>query len=80
MLMTSPLSAAMLKVAVDGALDHLHCCKQLPLATHKLDMITGDFDSVQPKLLQLYRDQVRRRHWHYLVVLSCVFVIIQLLK
>jgi len=50
----------MLKVAVDGALDHLHCCKQLPLATHKLDMITGDFDSVQPKLLQLYRDQVRK--------------------
>lgn len=75
---------ALLKVAVDGALGHLHCCKQLPLATHKLDLITGDFDSVQPKLLQHYKDQgcevIETPDQNYTDFTKCLSIVIDRIK
>ncbi|KAI0232761.1 thiamine pyrophosphokinase 1 [Lamellibrachia satsuma] len=75
---------ALLKVAVDGALDHLHSCKHLPLATHQLDLITGDFDSVQPKLLQYYKDQgcevIETPDQDYTDFTKCLTIVIERIK
>ncbi|CAG2204394.1 THI80 [Mytilus edulis] len=56
-------SKALLKVAVDGGANHLYNTHVHNRDKYLPDLITGDFDSIQPEVKSYYEEQISKLNW-----------------